>query len=312
MRREPHGRIALKRRTSQCRTTADLSHHQILPDRRAHPVRNDVSAGTVDHDGRTPSANPRVLDLLISPPVCASIMHYPSIDRARAGGRAFRSRRCRRSFLIKLVATLRRTPMVGTEHSLEREVGVRKPERRVTARRTEILDVASALFGSPASARRSSGFAEACDMQAGSLYHHFASKDEICRALVARSANSLAQLAVQGRVTRSRRRVPRSSRRHPAGDRHGRLPAVRNRAALLLTLCKPPGGEPSGLTELSAKGTDEVHATMAIALQRAQAGAPFTPTSTSISSPSTCRRACCVLRSARTHRHAPHPSRGPS
>ena len=65
----------------------------------------------------------------------------------------------------------------------------------MTPRQVGILDVASTLIGEQGMRTSIEQIAEACDMQAGSLYHHFASKDEICLALVVRYGAELDRIA---------------------------------------------------------------------------------------------------------------------
>ena len=62
-------------------------------------------------------------------------------------------------------------------------------------RRDEILDTAAALFGSSGMRTSLREIADACGIQAGSLYHHFDSKDAIIVELVQRYRDELDRVA---------------------------------------------------------------------------------------------------------------------
>ena len=106
-------------------------------------------------------------------------------------------------------------------------------------RRAEILDTAARMFASSGLRTSLKEIADACGIQAGSLYHHFASKEAIIIELVQRYRDELDRLAKDAL----------NALHEPGGDieplivAFGRAIAacgVRNRAALLLTLYEPP------------------------------------------------------------------------
>src|SRR6516165_4233878 len=100
-------------------------------------------------------------------------------------------------------------------------------------RRAEILDTAARMFASSGLRTSLREIADACGIQAGSLYHHFASKEAIIIELVQRYRDELDRLAKDA-----------LNALHDPGDdiealivAFGRAIAacgVRNRAALLL------------------------------------------------------------------------------
>ena len=87
--------------------------------------------------------------------------------------------------------------MAGTRRAAEPKASERDLLGEMTPRQVEILDVASTLIGEQGMRTSIEQIAEASDMQAGSLYHHFASKDEICLALVVRYGAELDRIAEQ-------------------------------------------------------------------------------------------------------------------
>jgi AcrR family transcriptional regulator len=108
------------------------------------------------------------------------------------------------------------------------------------ARRAEILETAAGLFASSGYRTSLREIAEASGILPGSLYHHFESKEALVVELVDRYRSDL------DGVARSGLDALQQPQRAPAGDLILRLGeeiaacAVRNRAAMLLTLYEPP------------------------------------------------------------------------
>jgi len=106
------------------------------------------------------------------------------------------------------------------------------------SRRTEILETAASLFASSGLRTSLKEIADACGIQAGSLYHHFESKDAIIVELVERYRADLDALAERVREA--------GAEGGPVADRLVELGgaiaecAVRHRAAFLFTLYDPP------------------------------------------------------------------------
>ncbi|MBV9663186.1 MAG: TetR/AcrR family transcriptional regulator [Actinobacteria bacterium] len=125
-----------------------------------------------------------------------------------------------------MTAPVRSSPTVGSE----------------TTRRTEILDTAARLFASSGLRTSLKEIADACGILPGSLYHHFESKEALIVELVERFNADLDDLA---------RQATAALKKDDGGDPSERILslgtaiadcAVRNRAALLLTVYDPPSG----------------------------------------------------------------------
>ena len=136
-------------------------------------------------------------------------------------------------------------------------------------RRTEILDTAAELFATSGVRTSLKEIADACGIQAGSLYHHFDSKEAIFVELIERYRADLLTLASDARAELAR-----------GGDRSAldRIVAlgtalaecgVRHRAALLLTLNEPPTGAGEELVRVSSPMPLAIDAAM---LELVQAG----------------------------------------
>jgi AcrR family transcriptional regulator len=119
------------------------------------------------------------------------------------------------------------------------------------ARRTEILDTAAELFASSGLKTSLKEIADGCGILAGSLYHHFESKDAIIVELIGRYRADLDGLAVKAR---------RDLEDTPEDGIPGRIVelgeeiaacALRNRAALLLTFYEPPSGASEELVRVA-------------------------------------------------------------
>jgi AcrR family transcriptional regulator len=137
-------------------------------------------------------------------------------------------------------------------------------------RRAEILDAASALFGSNGLRASLQQIADACGILPGSLYHHFDSKEAIFTALVRRyqaELDEIAEKAAQGGAD------PR-----PPEERIVALAtaiaecAVRHRAALLLTVYEPPAGASEEMVQLVGRTPAAINAAMLATLEAARSG----------------------------------------
>jgi AcrR family transcriptional regulator len=119
------------------------------------------------------------------------------------------------------------------------------------SRRTEILETAASLFASSGLRTSLKEIADAAGIQAGSLYHHFDSKDAIVVELVERYDADLDALAERVRAARGAD--------GPIADRLVELGgeiagcAVRHRAAFLFTLYDPPSGASDELVSVARR-----------------------------------------------------------
>lgn len=153
----------------------------------------------------------------------------------------------------------------------------------VGGRRAEILDTAAAVFASSGYVGTSlKHIADACGIQAGSLYHHFDSKEAIVIELVARFQ---AEMASIGDAALS------SLAGDPAAARSANAPgeqvvalctaiaecAFAHRAALQMTFYEPPAGASAELAELVSARPASVLAAMTAILRCAQAGGSIKP-----------------------------------
>jgi AcrR family transcriptional regulator len=119
-------------------------------------------------------------------------------------------------------------------------------------RRTEILDAAAELFGSSGFHVTLEQIAESCGILAGSLYHHFESKEAIVIELVERYRAELDQIA-------ARATADLEGASKPIFDRIVALAeaivacAIRHRAALLQTFYDPPANASARLVQLAKR-----------------------------------------------------------
>lgn len=119
------------------------------------------------------------------------------------------------------------------------------------SRRTEILETAASLFASSGLRTSLKEIADAAGIQAGSLYHHFDSKDAIIVELVERYRADLDALAERVRWA--------GADDGPVADRLVELGgaiagcAVRHRAAFLFTLYDPPSGASDELVSVAGR-----------------------------------------------------------
>ncbi|WP_054569992.1 TetR/AcrR family transcriptional regulator [Frankia sp. R43] len=130
------------------------------------------------------------------------------------------------------------------------------------ARRGEILDAAARLFATAGIRATLKDIADAAGILAGSLYHHFDSKDAIVAELIRRyhaALDGVAQAAVE--------ELRRPDGRPPAelvvafGEAIAGC-AVQHRAAVLLSYYEPPVGASDELVQVSARTPSVVRAVL--------------------------------------------------
>jgi AcrR family transcriptional regulator len=153
----------------------------------------------------------------------------------------------------------------------------------IGGRRAEILDTAAAVFASSGYVGTSlKDIADACGIQAGSLYHHFDSKEAIVTELVARFQAEMASIgdaALKSLVDGGD--SANSAAAH--GEHVVALCtsiaecAFAHRAALQLTFYEPPAGASAELVELVSARPASVLAAMTAILRRAQAEGSIKP-----------------------------------
>lgn len=139
------------------------------------------------------------------------------------------------------------------------------------ARREEILDTAAAVFASSGYVGTSlKDIADACGIQAGSLYHHFDSKEAIVIELVARFHAEMRHIGDEAlnSVTAD---AATSGEQVIALCTSIAECAFAHRAALQLTSYEPPTGASAELVELVRTRPASVNAAMTAILRRARA-----------------------------------------
>jgi AcrR family transcriptional regulator len=151
------------------------------------------------------------------------------------------------------------------------------------ARRAEILDTAAAVFASSGYVATSlKDIADACGIQAGSLYHHFDSKEAIVIELVARFQAEMASIGDAALTLASEDSAAANS----AADAGKQVVALctsiaecsfAHRAALQLTFYEPPAGATAELVELVNARPASVPAAMTAILRRAQSQGSIKP-----------------------------------
>jgi AcrR family transcriptional regulator len=156
-----------------------------------------------------------------------------------------------------------------------RAPGGAAPARR--ARREEILDTAAAVFASSGYAGTSlRDVADACGIQAGSLYHHFDSKEAIVIELVRRYQAELQRVGDRALTSAA------DGRAGPWRDQVVALGtaiaecALVHRAALQLTSYEPPTSASAELVELVRSRPGSVRAAMTAILRSARAEGAIT------------------------------------
>lgn len=143
---------------------------------------------------------------------------------------------------------------------------------RERARRQEILDTAAMVIASSGYVGTSlKDIADACGIQAGSLYHHFASKEAIATELLARFRAEMVQLGDEAlhSVTSDGAASPREQ--IIALCTSYAECAVANRAALQLSSYEPPAGASPEFAELVRSRPALIMAAMREILRRAHA-----------------------------------------
>ena len=139
------------------------------------------------------------------------------------------------------------------------------------ARRTEILDTAATLFASKGLRTSLKEIADACGILPGSLYHHFESKEAIIVELVERYRADLDRVAADARQTMAETAfVPVPDGVVALGSAIADC-AVRNRAALLLTLYEPPSGASDALVRVAARSPMAIETAMTETLEAGRA-----------------------------------------
>jgi AcrR family transcriptional regulator len=155
-------------------------------------------------------------------------------------------------------------------------------------RRAEILDTAAAVFASSGYVATSlKDIADACGIQAGSLYHHFNSKEAIVIELVARFQAEMASIgdAALKAAAEDGAAASNAAANNAAapGERVVALCAsiaecaFTHRAALQLTFYAPPAGASADLVRLVSTRPTSVLAAMTAILRRAQSQGSIKP-----------------------------------
>jgi AcrR family transcriptional regulator len=117
-------------------------------------------------------------------------------------------------------------------------------------RREQILETAASLLASSGIRTSLKDIGDACGILPGSLYHHFASKEALIIELVQRYRDELDRVASDALASLSESDLPVEERVSELGESIA-VCAVRNRAALLLTLYDPPATASDGLVKLA-------------------------------------------------------------
>ena len=136
-------------------------------------------------------------------------------------------------------------------------------------RREEILETAARLFASSGLRTSLREIAEACGILPGSLYHHFDSKEAIIIELVHRYRDDLDRVAKEALNAREQPPRPVEDRLMDLG-RAVAACALRNRAALLLTLYEPPSVLGDQLAQLGQEAPAKLQAAMEETLRDGQ------------------------------------------
>lgn len=137
--------------------------------------------------------------------------------------------------------------------------GAASPDGR---RRAEILDTASALFASSGLRTSLQDIADACGIRAGSLYHHFESKEAIVVELVQRyhaELDHIAGIALEELKDAEPRLLP--DRIVGLGTAIAQC-AVRHSAAVQFTFYEPPAGAGDELVRLAGRAPTAIESAM--------------------------------------------------
>jgi AcrR family transcriptional regulator len=135
-------------------------------------------------------------------------------------------------------------------------------------RKAEILDTAATVFAASGLRASLQQIADACGMLPGSLYHHFESKQGIFLELVRRYQAELDEIADQA-VDQGAGSLSSEERIVALGTAIAAC-AVRNRAALLLTLYEPPAGPSEELARLASRTPAAINTAMLSILKAAR------------------------------------------
>lgn len=138
------------------------------------------------------------------------------------------------------------------------------------ARRTEILETAAALFASSGLRTSLKEIADACGILPGSLYHHFESKEAIIVELVERYRAALDAIADDALARVGSDDRPIEEQLVSLGSAMADS-AMRNRAALLLTLYEPPSGASDQLVRVTKRSPLRVESAVLETLRVGQA-----------------------------------------
>ena len=130
------------------------------------------------------------------------------------------------------------------------------------ARRREILDTAAALFASSGLRTSLKEIADACGIQPGSLYHHFDSKDAIIVELIERYHADLDRIAKDARTSLGTPSSESVAEEIVTFGNAIAASAVRNRAALLLTIYEPPSGASDHLVRVAKRSPSTIETAM--------------------------------------------------
>ncbi len=130
------------------------------------------------------------------------------------------------------------------------------------ARREEILDTAASLFASSGIRTSLKEIGDACGILPGSLYHHFESKEALIVELVQRYRDELDRVAKDALAALHEPGPPSTEDRVVALGEAIAACAVRNRAALLLTLYEPPTASSDVLVDLARQTPTAISAAM--------------------------------------------------
>jgi AcrR family transcriptional regulator len=144
------------------------------------------------------------------------------------------------------------------------------------ARKTEILATAATVFAASGLRASLQEIADACGILPGSLYHHFASKEEIFIELVQEyqaDLESIAATAMQEPVAGAQ---PPLARIVSLGHAIAEC-AIRHRAALLLTYYEPPAGSSPELVRLAHQTPTTISAAVLATLEAARSNGDLRP-----------------------------------
>ena len=117
-------------------------------------------------------------------------------------------------------------------------------------RREQILETAASLLASSGIRTSLKDIGDACGILPGSLYHHFESKDALIIELVQRYRDELDDVATEALTSLSEPESSVEARVTELGEAIAAC-AVRNRAALLLTMYDPPATASDDLVKLA-------------------------------------------------------------